>query len=317
MKRGSSFTVFLLAGILAFSQAAESHIIISVIKGPSGIGGAWMMNTPPKMPGIHVEFMLSGSADLVTAKLISGEIDAGVLPINVAAKLYNAGITLQIAAVVGNGMVKFLTNDPSIHSFADLADKEVHIAGQKATPDYLFRYLASRAGLVAGKDFKSTYNLAYPEMAAQLASMRISSAVIPEPFATQARLFNPNLLEPIDLSGAWKKTTGLDSYPMSVFVISDRLSRLHPDFLLLLKEAYKNSLEKTNLYPAETGILAEKLDLGMKASVAQASIPLSAYVYIPAEQSVPSVMSILEIFLAFDSASIGGRLPDKGFFGLE
>jgi len=37
---------------------------------------------------------------MVVAKLLNGEIDAGVLPVNVAAKLYNTGAPIRALAVV-------------------------------------------------------------------------------------------------------------------------------------------------------------------------------------------------------------------------
>lgn len=50
-----------------------------------------------------------------------------------AAKLYSAGIPLSLAAVVGDGMVSFLTSDPAVSSLADLKGKEIFVAGQGAT----------------------------------------------------------------------------------------------------------------------------------------------------------------------------------------
>jgi len=306
--------LLLVSPTAGFSQQNSDKITISILKGPSGIGSAWLMENPPHPAGVRFEFMTAGSADIVTAKLISGEIDAGVLPLNVAAKLYNAGVPIKALAVVGNGMVKFLTTDPSIRSLADIKGKEINIAGQKATPDYLFRFLAEKENLSAGSDYLPIYNLAYPEIATQLAAGKISSAVLPEPFATQARILNKAIASPIDLDLLWKQKTGLDSYPMSLLVVSKRLTISHPEAVKALSEAYGDSIRKTLANPAETGTLAESLDLGMKAAIAKIAIPSSAYVYIPASEARRSIEAFLAIFLSFDAQSIGARLPGPDFY---
>ncbi len=300
----------------AFAQPAAEKILISILKGPSGIGSAWMMAQPPQSSGIDLQFVTAASADLVAAKLISGEIQGGVLPVNVAAKLFNAGVPVKALAVVGNGMVKFLSIDPSIKSLSDLKGKEVYIAGQKATPDYLFRFLAEKENMEAGRDFTALYNLASPEMAAQLAAGKISCAVLPEPFATQAIMLNKSISAPIDLDALWKEKTGLESYPMSLFVVSRRLTETHPELVQRIAEAYEASIKKTLADPAATGKLAEELGLGMKAAIAQAAIPKSAYVYYSASDARASIEALLSLFLASDPQSVGGRLPGANFYAL-
>jgi NitT/TauT family transport system substrate-binding protein len=318
MTFGSKVACLLSASIFcaasAFGQQAAEKVTLSVLKGPSGLSGAWMMAEPPSVPGIALSFTTAASADLVIAKLVSSEIDGGVLPVNVAAKLYNSGLHICALASVGDGMVKFLTSDPGIASFRDLTGKEIAIAGQKATPDYLFKYLAGANGLSEDKDYRAIYNLGYPEIAAQLATGRLSCAVLPEPFATQALMLDPRLRSPLDLSALWTKATGLSTYPMSVFVLGSELAARRPDLIKALSAAYESSIKRTVAEPAKTGELAESLDLGMKAAVARAAIPVSAYVYRPAPAARKNIEGLLSVFLSFDAKSVGGKLPDDGFY---
>ena len=304
-----------MAAISAVSAQKEpAPILISILKGPSGIGSAWMMAEPPRFADAELRFITASGADLVTAKLISGEIQGGVLPVNVAAKLYNAGVPIKAVAVVGNGMVKFLSADPSIRRLSDIRGKEIQIAGQKATPDYVFRFLAGEEGLKPGSDYYPVYSLAYPEIAAQLAAGRIACAVLPEPFATQAMSLNKALGSPFSLDALWNMRTGRKSYPMSLFVLSDRLVSSRPDIAEALSRAYSRSIAKTLADPAGTGKLAESLDLGMKAAIAQASIPVSAYVYIEAAEARDGIEALLSLFLEADPSSVGGKLPGSGFY---
>ena len=310
-----------VAAVLAFvslpglsAQQGAEKAVISILKGPSGIGSAWMMSNPPTSPGIELRFATAASADLVTAKLISGEIQGGVLPVNVAAKLFNAGVPLQVLAVVGNGMVKFLTSDPSIRHLVDIKGKDIHVAGQKATPDYLFRFLAEKEGLRSGIDYRTLYNLAYPEMAAQLAAGKIRFAILPEPFATQALLLNSSIRVAVDLDELWTQKTGLESYPMSLFVVSRSFAAAHSQLVAAIGASYAASIERTNADPNATATLVETLDLGMKAQVALAAIPKSNYVYIHASKAKVGIEALLELFLAFDPQSVGGMLPSGSFY---
>lgn len=312
--RSSIVALLLLAAMGLYAQQPVDTIAIAILKGPSGIGSAWMMSSPPRVQGASFQFITASGADIVTAKLVSGEFQGGVLPVNVAAKLSNAGVPIQALAVVGEGMVKFLSSDPSIRTLADIRGKDIPIAGQKATPDYLFRYLAETASLKAGIDYNPVYSLAYPEIAAQLAAGKITCAVLPEPFATQAMMLNKSLREPFSLDALWTEKTGLSSYPMSLFVISRRLAEQRPDAVAALSKAYEASIKKTLADPASTGALAESLDLGMKASVAQAAIPKSAYVYILASDAKNSIEGLLKLFMTFDPQSVGGKLPGADFY---
>ncbi len=309
------FIIFLCIVHIAMATAAPTDpVTISVLKGPSGLSGAWMMSELARTSPGEFRFVTASSADMVVAKLLNGEIDAGVLPVNVAAKLYNAGVPLQALAVVGNGMVKFLTNDPAITSLSDLRGKTIYIAGQKATPDYLFQYLCAQKGLIAGKDYVPVYSLAYPEIAAGLASGKIAYAVLPEPFATQALQKNRAIGIPIDLTKEWRAATGQNDYPMSLFVARKTLIEFSPNKVRILLDSYRASIQKAIQDPAGTGTLAESLDLGVSAQVAAVAIPISNFVFIEACRAIPSIEALLSVFLQFDPASIGGVVPSSAFY---
>lgn len=295
--------------------ALPGTIVIGALKGPTGIGMVRLFDKPPSLPDdLKLETVAVPSADVMAAKVIGGEYDAAVLPVNMAAKLYSAGIPIRLAAIVGNGMVSFLTSDPSISSLADLRGKEIAVAGQGATPDYLLRFLLERAKINPNTDLRLSYSLPYPEAAEALAAGKIRYAILPEPFATLALKVDPALRSPIDLGALWTKATGQASYPMSALVVSDRLAASHPDAVARLLAAYADSIAWVTAHPREAGLLAEKHDLGLKAAIAAAAIPRSNYVFETAAQARPAVEALLSVFLATAPASVGGKLPDAEFY---
>ena len=305
------------AFLLALSACAAGGVAVRVgtLKGPTGIGMARLFEAPPGLPGgdtLALEAV--ASADAMAARLVSGELDAAVLPVNMAAKLRTAGLPYRMVAVVGMGMVSVVTTDPAVKTFEDLKGRELHVAGQGATPEYLLRAIARKKGLDPDKDLTLAFHLPPPEIAASLAAGRISAAVLPEPFATQALKGNPQARVPFSLEALWKETTGRPGYPMSVFVMRDALLQERPKTAKALAGAYEASIAWVKAHPAEAGTLAEKHDLGMKAAVAAAAIPRSAYVFTPARAARADMEALLSVFLAVSPKSIGGRLPGPDFY---
>jgi NitT/TauT family transport system substrate-binding protein len=317
LKHVSATLILMACGMaLAGQQAAPAPktIRFAALKGPSGIGLVRLFETPPSLPNATVQMLALPSADLMAAKVISGELDVAVLPVNLAAKLRSAGVPIVLAAIVGDGMVSLLTSDPAVKGLADLKGKELFVAGQGATPDFLMQRLLAKAGLDPAKDLKLSYSLPYPEMAAALATGKIQYAVLPEPFATLALSANPALKAPVDLGELWKAATGQASYPMTALVVGSRLAAERPDAVKALLAACSASIAWVKAEPAEAGLLVEKNDLGLKAPVATKAIPRSAYVFVAAPAARPAVEALLKVFLDTAPASIGGKLPDDAFY---
>lgn len=295
--------------------AAQQGPLVAALKGPSGIALVGLFEKPPRFSDGRVARMEAvGSADLMVAKLVSGEYQVAVLPLNMAAKLRRSGIDLRLGAIIGDGMLSFLTNDASIKGLADLRDKRVDVAGQGATPEFLFRRILKDGGLDPAKDLNLSFALSYPDMASALASGGISSAVLPEPFATMALLKNPKLRSPLDLRALWKASTGMEDYPMTALVFRGDAGLSAADQRLLL-DAARDSIAAVVKDPKAAGPLVEAQGLGLPAAVASAAIPRCNFVYREAAEARPAVEALLREFLAAAPASIGGALPDEGFYG--
>ena len=75
-------------------------------------------------------------------------------------------------------------------------------------------------------------------------------------------------------------------------------------------------LAKTLENPMEAGQLSEDFGLGLAAAIVAKSVPKANYVYLPAGKAdaKKQIEELLNIFLAYDQTSIGGKLPDKGFY---
>ncbi|MDR2747221.1 MAG: ABC transporter substrate-binding protein, partial [Treponema sp.] len=217
------FVLALACPLWARPQVEESKapvpLVINAIKGPSGVGMIRLFENPPQIPGYDVSIEAFGQADIIAGKFISGEAKIGILPPNVAAKIASSGKNIQIAAIVGTGMVSLITSDPSIQSIDGLKGKNIEAAGQGATPEYVFRHILKARGIDPDNDLKLTFTLAYPEIAQSLIAGKLSLALLVEPFATMALRGNPALRQVGDIQEEWVRAGGNSNYPMTALVV--------------------------------------------------------------------------------------------------
>jgi NitT/TauT family transport system substrate-binding protein len=281
---------------------------------------AYLFENHPQLDGVESSFGVSASPDILLPKLIKGEIDIGILPINIAAKVYNTnnGMIL-LAAIINEGMVNLVTKDATVNSFASLKGKRLYVAGQGATPDYLTRYLLSVNGIAIGEGDESVildFSIPMAELAPALISGRIDYAVVPEPFATVITSNNPIFRRAIDYQRefAIAQNDPTAVYPVASLVVRAEFARQYPETLKLFLNAMENAVVWTNANPPEAGVLVQRHTLGIQSPIVARSIPTSAFVYSSAETARPSVERLLRIFLQNDQSSVGGRLPDDGFY---
>jgi NitT/TauT family transport system substrate-binding protein len=317
MKRKTIVCALLCAimglGFASGKKEAESLTIYG-LKGPSGVGMIRLFETPPDIRGMNVTVEALASGDLMAARFIAGEAKVGILPANVAAKIAASGKPIQLAAVTGLGMLSLLSSDASVTSIADLKGKSIAVAGQGAVPDYIFRKILTVYQINPETDVKLDYSLAYPEIAQSLIAGRISLALIPEPFATMARMGNSNLVQVSDIQAEWEKAGGQGNYPITVLVVDAAFAKANSAAMKIILGAVKDSIDWVKANPAEAGVLVEKHELGLKAAVVTASIPRSNFAFMDAKAARPALTSMYETLLEFAPDSIGGGLPLDSFY---
>jgi NitT/TauT family transport system substrate-binding protein len=307
--------VFFCPVFLHARGAAENEALtIYGLRGPSGVGIIQLFESPPEISGFEVTVEALAQSNLVAARFISGEAKVGILPPDVAAKIASSGRDIRAAAVIGTGMLNLLGSDPSVRSLDDLKGKTVEVAGQGATPDYVFRRILTRRGIDPDRDLTLGYALAYPEIAQSLIAGRISFALLPEPFATMARLGRPELRQIADIQEEWIKAEGSGNYPLTLLVVDGAFASANPRAVSAILDAVRNSIEWVKANPAEAGALVEKHELGIRAPVVAAAVPRSNYVFIPAAAARSSLEALFRVFLDNAPASIGGALPGDSFY---
>jgi NitT/TauT family transport system substrate-binding protein len=211
-------------------------------------------------------------------------------------------------------MLSLLSADSAVQRIEDLRGRTVEVAGQGATPDYVFRKILISRGLKPDTDLTLGYSLAYPEIAQALIAGRVSLAMLPEPFATMARSGNANLRPVSNIQEEWAAAGGAGNFPMTVLVVDRDWAAGHRQDLSVVLERLKDSIEWVVSNPAAAGALVEKHDLGLRAPVVAAAVPRSNYVFQSAAEARPSLESLYRAFLEFAPQAIGGALPADSFY---
>lgn len=318
--------IALLSSAFAASPKKLRAIDVGVLNGPSGIPCAYLMENYEFIPvaeygegaRCNVGYMTFANAYQLLPKLLNGEFQIGFLPPNVAAKAYSSSNgELIMCAVTGNGMLSVITKKRGVQKLSDLTGCTVSVAGQGATPEYLFKFLLKQNGIKFDGGKKSVltdYSIPNAQLAPSLIQNKIDFALVPEPFSTVACLKDSSVYRCIDIQEEFKKATGLDSYPMTVMVANADFVKENPEVLVAFMSVYEKSVQWTKSNPAEASVLVEKHELGLEKLAAEKSIPNGAYVFVPAQEAKKSVEGLLNIFLKFDAVSIGGELPDDDFY---
>ena len=317
MKRISILLITFLLTVAAFADS----IRIGLLNGPTCVPAAYLMENKKSVSGAELTYEKFADPQALLPKMIKKEIDIGFMPANVAAKVYNAGNkTIICCSVVGLGNLSLITTDESIKRFTDLKGKTVYVAGQGATPEYMFRYVLKENGLTwtgDNADVKMDFSIPTAQIAAQLISGKIQYAVVPEPFSTIATTKSPKVIKALDFQKEYLELTGKKSdeiYPLSVMVVRADFAKENPRLVQSLLKEYDKSVSWTIKNPGKSGALVEKHSLGLQAEIVEKAIPVSNYTFIPADTAKNSIEELLQLFLDNEKTSIGGKLPEEEFY---
>lgn len=292
-------------------ESAGVVVRIGGLKGPSSVGMMGLISGTAK--GVSIDFQVVPTPDVMTARVLSGEVDGAALPINLAANLYNKGVPYVLAAITGNGVIHLASVDGTVKSIADLKGKKVYNVNKGSTPDFLLRYLMSKAGLSEG-DVTVDFSLSQTDLVQYFAAGKAEIAVIPEPFLTLAMKKNPRLQAGIDLQEEWGRVSGTGkSYPATAFFVKRSFLEEHPEAGKALLAAYADSIQWVQQNPLEAGRRAEQYLEIPQALVAEA-MPRLGLAFVPASEAKADVRAFLSLLYDYAPQSIGGKLPDEAFF---
>lgn len=317
----SLLLLFTINGSFALGQSsqrnktdpASEEIVLGVLKGPTAFSMARFMNQADQLQDIEVKFEVLNTPDVAVGRIIKGELDAALIPLNLASILYNRGMPYKLAATTGSGMLYIVGRGDGIQSLNDLKGKTLYSIGKGATPEYILTYLLNEASLTA-EDVKVDYSYGPTDLAPALIDGLVDLALLPEPFVTSALSKSEDLRILIDLQDQWNQSTpGTGNYPMTGLFVKDEL--LQKKGVL---EEVLNEVQASIQYALEnktgTASMVENLGLGLSADLASLAIDRLNIHYESARDAKENVLAFFKVLFKLDPASLGGNIPEEEFF---
>lgn len=296
-------------------SSTRQTVHFSALKGPSGVGAAKLISdSEAETTANHYVVTLAGDNSEVVAGLSNGSIDIAAVASNVAANLYQkTGGGVQVIAVSGLGVLYILENGDSVQSMADLEGQTIYATGQGANPEFVLNYLLSENG-VEPENVDIRWKTA-DEITALMASGEAKLCMLPVPAATGVMMKNPDVREALDLSAEWDELNNGSRLTMTTLVARTEFAQEHPEAVAAFLKEYQSSVEYVNGDPMGAAALVAEYGITPNAKIAEAAIPKCALVCITGVNDIQAaVQGYYEVLWQADPQSIGGGMPDDGFY---
>lgn len=272
-----------------------------------------------------VEFRLWTNPDQLRAIAMDARADFVAMPTNVAANLYNRGVPLRLANVSVWGILWLVSRNPELKTLSDFRGEEIAVPFRADMPDIMFTYLAEQAGMSPRTDFKVRYT-ASPMDAMQLLIMRkVDHALLAEPAVSMAlrktrsfplSVVAPDLYRSVDLQQEWGRLLNTEPLvPQAGMVVLGK-KHTNENWVARLEQSYANSwqwcVQNAEACGAEA---AQEIDMLTAEAAADAIRSWPRY-YATSAEARQQLQGFLQLLLDRQPASVGGKLPDSGFYGL-
>lgn len=294
---------------------AGDPVNVLMLKGPTGLGAAKLMaDSEAGSTAQTYVFSVDADPSAVPAKLTNGELDIAALPTNVAANLYNKNESIQMLALNTLGVLYILENGNTVQSMADLAGKTLYATGQGANPEFVLNYLLEKNGLTSGEDVTVEWK-ASDELVALMGAGEATLCMLPVPAATGVLMKNKDVRAALDLTAEWSRWASDGSVlTMGCVVARKEFVEQHPDAVKTFLTEYAASIEYVVGDPEEAAALAAKYGITPNANVAKAAIPQANLVCITGTDMAAAIQGYYDVLWRADPKSIGGSIPDDGFY---
>lgn len=263
-------------------------------------------------------FKVWRNPDEMRAGLTSGTMGALVLPVQVAANLYNRGMKLKLLNIMTKGLIYIVSADAGIDGFPALKGRKLAVPFRNDMPDLVVARLLAHYGIVPGTDIVIENTGSPIEAMQMLLTGRVDAVLAPEPACTAAammgKLAGKDIRRVIDVQAVWGEVTGKEPVlPQAGLALTDALTADDPGLADGLQAVLEAAADKVNANPAAAAANAASA-LDFPEPVLAASIATSNLVAVRAGKARPAIETMLAMLADSDPAIIGGNLPDDGFY---
>ena len=298
------------------SPTQQVNVTVGGLAGPTSIGMIKMISEKALNSDAYAaNYEIAAAPDTLTAKVINGEVQIAALPTNSAAVLYNKTQgQIQFLAQNTLGVLYLLGKDAAgITSIKDLAGKTIAISGSGGVPQYAMEYIFDKAGI---KDSVTlNYMTDHASVAQALLAGDAELAVLPQPFVTQVLAKDTTMKILLDLNKEWDAASeGKSTLTMGCLVVNKAFADANPEFIAEFLSQYSASVNFVNSNPKDASVMVAEAGIVPSAELAEKAIPYCNIVFKDAQSAKDEINGFLQVLYDFNPASIGGAMPDDGFY---
>ena len=295
----------------------HAEMNVYVIAGPTGVGAVnlWARSDAGETENTY-HFTMAGSNDEVVAAISRGEADIAAVATNMAAALYQktqGGVT--VLAVNTLGVLSLLTSGEALDSAADLKGRTVYAIGQGANPEYILRYVLGKNGLDPDRDVTLRFAGDAGELMGVWQSEPDAVVMAPQPAATAMLMKYEGSRLCLDMTEEWNRVSGGEStLMMGCVIVRSAFLAEHQGAVDTFLREYAASIEAAQNDTAATAVLCERYGLLPKAALAEQAIPHCGLTFVSGSTMKAQLGGYLQVMFDADAKSVGGKLPDDGFY---
>lgn len=297
-------------------------VTLATLKGPTTMGLVKLLDDAKAgNTAYKVDNTIYGTADEISALLISGSVDMAAIPCNLASVLYNKTEgAVQIAAVNTLGVLNVIEVGESIKSVADLKGKTIYSTGKGTTPEFVLNAILKANGIDPEKDVTIEYKSEATEIAGILTgenAVKDAVAVLPQPYATTVLMGNTNARIALDLTKEWENAGLNGKLITGVLVVRRDFAEQNAELVKSFLTDYAASAEWVNANNEDAAQLIFDAGIVAKAEIAVKALPNCNIVFESGEEMKTDVTSYLNVLFEQEPASVGGVMPDEKIFFTE
>ncbi|MFY9115921.1 MAG: ABC transporter substrate-binding protein [Bacteroidales bacterium] len=287
---------------------------VVTLRGPSAMGMVRLTDSLSRIRHADMQVVMVNEPLQARKLMLEGQADMVLLPMTLAANLYNRGLDYTLAAVPVWGALYVYGQDTSVTRLEDLKEKTVYVMARGMTPDVLFRYLLLAHNINPDKDLTLDYRFpSHMDLAGAMAVGKAPLGVLAEPQASQVVQKNPDVSLLLDLNKEWTATLQAPMPQTALLVNASSLKR-YPDKIETVLAACEASTRWVNENRDSAAALMVKHHILDNPEVAARAIPGSGLHFVRTAAVKQIIHDYLQVFYTLDPEIIGGQLPDEEFY---
>lgn len=287
----------------------------------SGIPAAYFIANKPEFEGkTNTVVEKCESAEAEIEKIVSGSLEFGFVPLELAAKTYmEKKGSIVVLGISETGNFSIISKDDSVKSIENLKGKTVYLPKKNSSAEYIFRHILEKKGLTVAEgetegDVKFDFSIPNSEIAAAVITNKIQFALVSEPFTTVAMRKSNSVKKVIDIQKEFAAVETESKFPHAVLIANGKYANGNKEVVAQIIKSYEEATKWVVTSPNKAAPLTQKHTTGILAPIAAKSIPQANFGWESAKDGRVSIERLISIFMNYNPESVGQELPDNDFY---